>query len=690
MQPTLKTGASLQGSGGLFGKPGRGAPRARLGDVGRRLGTADAFLALLVVSVVAMMIVPLPTWLLDILLATNLSGAVAILLVVLYVPDALSIATFPTLLLLTTLYRLGLNVASSRLILLQANAGEVIRAFGSFVVRGNYVVGGVVFLILTVIQFVVIAKGGERVAEVGARFVLDAMPGKQMAIDAELRSGSIDGNEAKRRRRALARESQFYGSMDGAMKFVKGDVIASLVITVINILGGLAIGVLQRGMPVAGALKRYGLLTIGDGLVSQIPALVLSTAAGVLVTRTASEEPDTPLGQELARQIFGTPKALRAASVFVFALAVVPGLPAPPFLILAFGLLLAARSREKLLDDEERRARTEPPTAPKTQSKGPSFVPMVTPWTVEISADLEPLLDDADGPERTPGLRTAMLALRERLFAELGVPLPPPRIRVSSRLAARTVTVSLFEVPACTVVWPDARSLEGGADPRRIEYGGVATIAGRVLDLLRVRASDFLGLSEVQKLLDELELIAPATVRNVVPKPVSLTLLVDVLRRLVEERVSVRDLRAILEALATAAALEKDPLHLTEYLRAQLRRPITYRLTKGQGHLDIHLLDPALEETIRRAVTRTPNGAFLTLAPAASRDVIAAVKRAVTESGTETHPSFGSVLLTQPDIRRFVRKLIEAELPELTVVSFAELLPEVSLRPLGKVVLLPA
>src|SRR5499427_7675916 len=222
------------------------------------------------------MIVPLPTWILDLLISTNLSATVAILLVVLYVPDALGIATFPTLLLLTTLYRLALNVASTRLILLQADAGEVIRAFGAFVVRGNYVVGAVVFLILTIIQFIVIAKGGERVAEVGARFVLDAMPGKQMAIDAELRAGSIDGNEARRRRRALQRESQFYGAMDGAMKFVKGDVIASLVILVVNVLGGLAIGVAMKGMPVVDALRRYGLLTIGDGLVTQIPALVLS------------------------------------------------------------------------------------------------------------------------------------------------------------------------------------------------------------------------------------------------------------------------------------------------------------------------------------------------------------------------------------------------------------------------------
>src|SRR4051812_29640071 len=288
-----------------------------------RFGFADGALAFFVIAIVGLMVVPLPTWLLDLLIASNLACSVAVLLVALYVGEAIKIATFPTLLLVTTLFRLSLNVSSTRLILLQADAGQVIRAFGQFVVRGNYVVGAVIFLILTIIQFVVIAKGAERVAEVGARFTLDAMPGKQMAIDAELRSGSIDGNEARRRRRSLLRESQFYGAMDGAMKFVKGDVIASLIITIINILGGLAIGVGQRNLEVVGALKRYGLLTIGDGLVTQIPALVMATAAGVLVTRVASEEAETPLGAELASQIFGQPQALRIGSFFVLGLAAI-------------------------------------------------------------------------------------------------------------------------------------------------------------------------------------------------------------------------------------------------------------------------------------------------------------------------------------------------------------------------------
>ena len=652
----------MRGAGSTLGNRSGGGP----------LGAAELGLAALVVGVVAMMIVPLPTWLLDILLATNLSLSVAILLVVLYVPDALAIATFPTLLLLTTLFRLALNVSSTRLILLQANAGDVIKAFGGFVVRGNYVVGAVVFLILTVIQFIVIAKGSERVAEVAARFVLDAMPGKQMAIDAEVRSGTIDGNEARRRRRQLSRESQFYGSMDGAMKFVKGDVIASLVITVVNILGGLAIGVGQRGMPAVDALKRYGLLTIGDGLVSQIPALVLSTAAGVLVTRVASEEPDTPLGEELVGQLFGIPKALKVAAVFVLLLAMVPGLPAPPFLVIAALLFFVARARTRQMTKDHQREATEPRPATTGARRETSFVPMVVPWSIEVSEDLGALLDGGeDGGE---GLRSVALGLRERLFTDIGVPLPLPRVRSAAGLPARHAVISLFEVPARVVAIPDGMT----------DADAVLAITAAAATLLRARAADFLGLAETQRLLDELEQFAPATVRNVVPKPVSLTLLTEILRRLVEEGVSIRDLRAILEALAGVATSEKDPLNLTELVRSQLRRALTFRLTRGANQLGVVLIDPIIEDTVRRAVTRTPAGAFLTLPPAAARDVVAALRRAVSEIPVQV-PALGPpVFLTQPDIRRFVRKLVESELPDAVVVSFAELLPEVTLRPLAR------
>ncbi|MET0594586.1 MAG: flagellar biosynthesis protein FlhA [Polyangiaceae bacterium] len=652
------------------------------------LAGADAGLAAFVVLIVALMVVPLPTWLLDILLAGNLSAAIAILLVVLYVPDAISIATFPTLLLITTLFRLSLNVSSTRLILLQANAGEVIRSFGQFVVRGNYVVGAVIFLILTIIQFVVIAKGSERVAEVGARFVLDAMPGKQMAIDAEARSGAIDGNEARHRRRQLARESQFYGAMDGAMKFVKGDVIASVIITFVNILGGLAIGVGQRGLEVETALKRYGLLTIGDGLVTQIPALVLSTAAGILVTRVASEEPDRSLGRELAGQILGIPKALQVAGIFVLGLAAVPGLPGVPFAVLGTLLLVAAQARVRQMRSEARRAVAEPARGAVAARRGPVFLPVVVPFTIDVSSDFSALLEDeARGEEIVrPSAFTIGQRIRERIFEELGVPLPAARVRVIGSLPDRHLVISLFEIPTRVIAVPQGST----------EAQAIADLEAAALEVLRARAADFIGIAETQLLLDQLEQIAPALVRQTIPKPVTPSLLTDVLRRLVEERVAVRDLRTILEALSLVAPTEKDPLNLAEFVRSQLRRATTFRLTAGRRDLPVCLLDPTIEETIRHAVTKTAAGSFLALAPAAGRDVVAAIRRALTEAqspGTAS-PASGparaaatNVILTQPDVRRFVRKLIEVDLPDTVVVSYAELLPEIALHPVAKATL---
>jgi type III secretion protein V len=639
----------------------------------QRFALADLALAAFVILVVGLMIVPLPTPLLDVLIATNLSAAIVILLVVLYVADAIGIATFPTLLLLATLYRLALNIASTRLILLQADAGEVIRAFGLFVVRGNYVVGAVVFLVLTIVQFIVVAKGSERVAEVGARFALDAMPGKQMAIDAELRGGSIDGPEARRRRRLLTRESQFYGAMDGAMKFVKGDVIASLVILGVNLLGGLAIGVGMRDMPAVEALRRYGLLTIGDGLVTQIPALVLSTAAGVLVTRVASEEAGTPLGEELARQILGVPKALQVASLFVLLLALVPGLPTLPFALLGMALLFAGRAqararRLQAVDAAPGPSRRDRSLAAPAE---PAFVPMVLPWSIEISPDLAPLLDATSG-----GLRTAAVALRADLFAEMGVPLPPPRVRVRQDLAGRRVLLSVHEVPARLLDVAPGLSHEDAIDHVRTQ----------TRSLLRSRAADFMGIAEVQRLLDELEQIAPATVRSIVPRPLSLVVLADVLRRLLEERIGIRDLRAILEALSTVAATEKDPLALAEHVRAHMRRAITFQLTGGSGELAVILLDTTIEDTIRHAVTRTAGGALLALPPGASRDVRASIRRAVDAIRESSRESGPIAILTQPDIRRFARKVIEHDHPDVWVVTFAELLPEVSIKPLAKAV----
>jgi len=638
-------------------------------------------LAAFIVATVAMMIVPLPTPLLDVLLTSNLAISVALLLVAVWSARTLELSTFPTLLLLTTLYRLALNVSTSRQILLRGYAGEVINAFGNFVVRGNYLVGAIVFAILTIIQFIVIAKGSERVAEVAARFALDAMPGKQMAIDAELRAGAIDAGEARRRRRVLARESQFYGAMDGAMKFVKGDVVAGLVITAVNVVGGLAVGILQHDMTAADALKKYGLLTIGDGLVTQIPALVMSTAAGLLVTRVASEEPDSPLGAELGSQLFGNPRALFAAAAFVTILATVPGFPALPFLGLGVALALGARARSRA---EAKARREEATTAgkgaprPAGSRRAPTFVPVVVPWSVDVGAELAAHLDE-EGNE--PGLRTRIQSLRERVFADLGLPLPAARVAVIDALPPWTAVISVREIPV------DAASPDASVDLSR-DVAAREAFLSQVVERTRLalvhRAHELLGIGETQLLLDALEEVNPAIVRQLLPKPIAPTLLTEVLRRLLEEQISVRDLRTILEAIAPMATTDKDPLVLAETARIALKRAMTHRLTNGARSLDVLVLDSTIEELVRGAITRTSAGSFLALPPSGVRDVRKSVAAALEKSP----PNEGAtpVLLTSPDVRRHVWKLIEATHPEVVVTTYAELDPDLQIVSKGRVV----
>jgi len=675
---------------------------------------ADAALAALVVLMVGMMIVPLPTPLLDVLIASNVSLAVLLLLVSLYIKNGLSLASFPTILLITTLYRLALNVSSTRLILLQADAGDVIRAFGDFVVRGNYVVGAIVFAILTLIQFLVVAKGSERVAEVGARFTLDAMPGKQMSIDAELRSGAISQDEARKQRRGLQRESEFYGAMDGAMKFVKGDAIAGIVITIINILGGLAIGIGMRDMSALEALEVYGLLTIGDGLVSQIPALLISTAAGLVVTRVSSEDEDSSLGSDVARQVFGDPRALTIAAIFLLALAITPGLPAMPFLVLsAVFFLVAHRLRAGGARDADAHEAqvVEQEAARETRAKR-AMVPVVIPVAIDLGPALaDAILDDEGGGAL---LEDAVPTLRDRLFIDLGIALPGVRARRASGLPPDAYAIAIQEVPVGGGTLPPGRVLSladvataealgveatPGLDPgsgadasfvdeigrEALEAEGIpcfdeaSAITRHLERAVSLRAHDLVGLQEVQTMLDQLERAYPALVRNVVPKPVSLSLLTDVLRRLVEESVSIRPLREILESLATYAPNEKDAMTLTELVRGSLKRQLTHQHAEG-GVLAVHLLDPMIEEAVRDSIQRTATGAYLAMPPDMAKDVIAAVrKECFTERGA------AAVLLTQPDVRRFMRRLLEVDLPDAAVLSYQELAPEVTVQPLGRV-----
>ncbi|HEY4183972.1 MAG TPA: flagellar biosynthesis protein FlhA [Polyangia bacterium] len=632
---------------------------------------ADLALAALVVSIVAMMLIPLPTFLLDLLLSLNIAIAVTLLLISIYVGDVLKIATFPTLLLLTTLFRLALEISATRLILTHANAGEVIRAFGGFVVAGNLVVGAVIFLILTIIQFVVISKGAERVAEVAARFTLDAMPGKQMSIDAELRAGHIDHQESRRRRALLARESQLFGAMDGAMKFVKGDAIAGLVVLAVNVLGGLIIGVWQRGMDLADAARTFTVLTIGEGLVAQIPALVISTAAGIIVTRVASEEEGAHLGKEMAGQILGQPKAIAIAAVLLALLALVPGLPFVPFVALAALLGLVARAlltKKSSQASQTRADATDGDGAWARAGRDSGPAPLLTAIAIELGPDASAQLCP-DGDTDACAARLT-IALAPPLFAELGIPLPALRVRANAPDVTSSGYVIRFnEVPL------GRGDLAPDGDTEQ-------TLGAHVMTLLRRYGHEFVGIEETQLLLDRLAETHPALVREVVPKVISPTLLADVLRRLVEEGVSLRNLKDVLGALAEWAPQQKDPVTLTEHVRAALRRAITYQHANGDGVLPVFLLDPMIEDVVREAIHKTATGSYLALEPQLSRDIVDAVGRAMTSVPAQGAPA---VILTNADIRRYVRRLVETEHPLLAVLAYPELAPEARVQTLGHI-----
>lgn len=651
--------------------------------LGRR--GAEVALATVVVLIVGMMIVPLPTWAMDLLVAANLSVALLLLSTTLFVRNALSFGAFPTVLLVTTLYRLALNVSSTRLILLQADAGDVISAFGEFVVRGNYVVGAVVFLILTLIQLVVIARGSERVAEVGARFTLDAMPGKQLAIDADLRAGLLDAEGAGAKRWELERESQFYGAMDGAMKFVKGDAIAALVIIFVNLFGGLAVGVLMRDMDWERALRVYGLLTIGDGLVSQIPALLISTAAGLVVTRVASSDAGGTLGEDIGRQVFGDWRALAVASTFAALLAIVPGLPTLPFLLVSGLLSAAAWTRWQ---------QRPPPAGLAREGRAPPAGPI----ELRVGASLAAAL--------TSSVRFSELlgAAAASLYDELGVRLPAVAPK-PYELDRDAYEIRLAAVPVDRGRCPETRRFVHGSpevlrgiDPsveldgnggwmapdravlaRRAGLqpaGSSAVLVRRLVAAVRERPAALVGLQETQWELERLEREAPALVRAVVPDRVTLPRLAALLRGLVSEGVSVRPLREILEAVSLEP-LPTDDRSLLEAVRQRLGRPITHALLDEDGVLRAHVLDPSVEEVLREAIG---SDSIPVLDPEIARDLVEAIRR-ISDSKERTR----TVLVTQPDIRRPLRSLLEAELSSVSVLSYRELDPAVRLERLGVV-----
>ncbi len=679
----------------------------------------DIALAVLLVAIISLMILPMPTPVVDGLLATNLCIAVSLLMISIYIPGAVSFSAFPSLLLFTTLFRLALNITTTRLILLNADAGKIIYTFGNFVVSGNFVVGAVVFLIITIVQFLVIAKGAERVAEVAARFSLDAMPGKQMSIDADLRSGMIDMETARARRAEIEKESQLYGAMDGAMKFVKGDAIAGLIITAINVIGGISIGVLMKHMPVVKALQTYSILTIGDGLVSQIPALFISITAAVIVTRVTSSDHESNLGGDIASQVLSQPKALLIGGVIIIAFSLVPGFPKPQFIVL--GLVVAALGFSLKRVAEETESEGTPATtaitamsassqksSPVKTADGDDFS-LTIPLLVDVSASLQESID-ADL------LDDELVKVRKALYYDLGVPFPGIHLRFNDKLPKYTYTILVYEIPMSQGLLKPGylfvREKEDNLKIMGIEYEtgkkflpNIPTIwvkenyreqlvkskisfmeLPKVLIfhlscILKRHADDFIDLQETRYLIDRIEERFPEIAKEV-QRILPIQKITEVFQRLVQEEISIRNLRTILQALIEWGQKEKDVVLLTEFVRNSMRRYISYKYSAGQNILAAYLLDADLEETIRKAIRQTSGGSYLALDPATSKKIVQNIKSEVGDiSGRPQKP----VLLTSMDIRRYVKKLIELEINELPVLSYQELTQEITIQPLSKI-----
>ena len=680
----------------------------------------DMLLAVLVVAIISLMILPLPTFLVDLLLATNLGLAVTLLMMSMYINSVLAFSTFPSMLLFTTLLRLSLNITTTRLILIKADAGKVIETFGEFVVAGNLIVGVVIFLIITIVQFLVIAKGSERVAEVAARFTLDAMPGKQMSIDADMRAGVIDIDQAKERRSAVEKENQLYGAMDGAMKFVKGDAIAGLIITAINIIAGISVGILQKDMDAAKALQTYSILTIGDGLVSQIPALLISITAGIIVTRVSTEE-STALGSDIGTQILAQPKALMIGGVLLLLFAFIPGFPKPQFIVLGGVVGAVGFAMKKIADmppsDDDQHPLPASAAAgqkPTPQKKKASDDPaddfaLTVPLLLDVPASLEDSINSAV-------LNEELIRVRRALYNDLGVPFPGIHLRYNQSMPDNTYRILLQEIPVADgKLEPDkvlVREKEDNLDVLDVPYESGTkflpdlpaiwvneseiprlTQAGiHFLDtpqilthhlafVLKKYAGDFLGLQETRFLLDNMEQRYSEVVKEVqrvlpVPK------IAEILQRLVQEEVSIRNLRTILQALIEWGQKEKDTVLLVEYVRSSLKRFISYKYSGGQNILAVYLLDTNTEETIRKAIRQTSGGSFLALDPMTTKKFVDSVKSNV---GDLSQMPQKPVLLTSMDVRRYVKKLIEIEIPELPVLSYQELTQEITIQPLAKI-----
>jgi type III secretion protein V len=675
----------------------------------------DLAIAVIVLVAVIMMIVPLPTPLVDVLITANIAASVLILLIAFYIAEPLQLSALPSLVLLATLFRLAITISTARLILLQADAGEIINAFGSFVVGGNIAVGLVVFIIITVAQFVVITKGAERIAEVAARFTLDALPGRQMSIDSDLRGGDIDRSEARRQRGRLTKESHLYGAMDGAMKFVRGDAISSIVIIAINLIGGLAIGTIQHGLSISQAVETYSLLTVGDGLVAQIPALLVSVAAGTVVTRVGTAE-KLDLGTEIIQQMMGEPRALWLASAIMLALAWIPGFPWPAFVILA-GFFAAAgyviyrrtasastqsAAAAPQLTSERDEAAPPKPTAGTSLEAAPARYRLAAILGRELGQRVQP---DHFNRETS--------RVRQSLGIDLGMDLPAIGLRVDESLEPHHFKIELEGVPILDSAIPadallaesDAVDLELLAIPytegprignRRpamwveqrhqpaLAAAGIEALApAQVLaqwlaHMLRRYATQFLGIQETREILVQTEKEYPELMKEAL-KITTLQKIAEILRRLLDENVPVGNMRLILEALVEWGPREQDTILLVEYIRVALRRQICFRCADRNRVIVVSMLERSVEDTLRSAVRSTPAGTFLNIPDGAVRPFVERIKQAFAAA-----PDRVPVVVTSMDVRRHVRSILVRNALDITVLSYQELAPEFSIQPLAE------
>jgi len=675
-----------------------------------KAGASSAVVPMAVIGILFVMIVPLPTVLLDILLSVSLTFSIVILLMSMYVLKPLHFSAFPSVLLIVTLLRLSLNVASTRLILLHGNegteaAGQVIKAFGTFVVGGNYVVGFIVFTVLVLINFVVITKGATRIAEVAARFTLDAMPGKQMSIDADLNAGLISDTDARRRRAEVEKEANFYGAMDGASKFVRGDAVAGIIITLVNVIGGLIVGVMQQSMVVVEAARNYTLLAVGDGLVTQVPALIVSTAAGMLVTRTAAA---TELGVEIRDQLFVQPKAIALAAGMIFIFALIPGMPRFSFILVSSCLGLFAYSLTVKAAKGREFEETLPAAPVEEVQEGVIPLDLIG---LEVGYGLIHLVDASQSGE----LLQRIKVLRKQTALEMGIIVPSIHIRDNMQLRPNEYSVLMKGVEIARGELMPGHCLAITADEFGLKVPGVATkepafglpavwvtemekerlqakgvvvvdtatvITTHLTEIVKSHADELLGRQEVQRLLENLSRAYPKVVEEIVPKTVPLGTLQKVLQKLLRERISIRDLLAILETLADYYPLTKNVDVLTGYVRQSQARLITKQYQDQGGNITVMMISPDIEDKISSAVQHTEYESFVSPDPNVVKTLVANLQKIVTNFTTK---GLQPILLCSPNARMSLRKTLEKYLPTLVVLSHNEIARDVNIKSLGMV-----